>query len=200
MFDTAVLMQVDSLANKGLLSELAAQGAVPIAKALTLVFAGIPLVYFASRLARRFISQHFTAQRGLVAAKIVFYPGLLLIAVSVMRELGFSLAPLLGAAGIMGVAIGFASQTSVSNVISGFFLLGEQPFVVDDVIQIGDTVGRVLSIDTLSVKLRTFDNKFVRLPNESIIKSQVTNLTRFPIRRLDVNVGVAYRDGLLPKS
>ncbi len=46
----------------------------------------------------------------------------------------------------------------------------------------------------LSVKLRTFDNRFVRIPNESIIKTEVTNITRFPIRRLDVAVGVAYKE------
>jgi small-conductance mechanosensitive channel len=79
-------------------------------------------------------------------------------------------------------------------VISGFFLMGEQPFVVGDVIQVGGTTGAVLSIDTLSVKLRTFDNKFVRIPNESLIKSEVTNVTRFPIRRVDLPVGIAYKE------
>lgn len=54
-------------------------------------------------------------------------------------------------------------------------------------------MGEVLSIDLLSVKLRTFDNLFVRIPNESLIKSQVTNMTRFPIRRFDLLVGVAYK-------
>ena len=186
--------QADTIPEAGLLAELTVQGAVPLVKALTLLVIGLPLVYGLSRVARRLVGRHLTPQRGLVAGKVVFYPGLLLIATSIMGQLGFSLAPLLGAAGIMGIAIGFASQTSVSNIISGLFLIGEQPFVVDDVIQVGDTTGQVLSIDTLSVKLRTFDNKFVRLPNESIIKSQVTNLTRFPIRRLDVMVGVAYRE------
>ena len=194
MITPALLMQADSAAAQGVLERIAAQGAVPVAKALTLLVIGIPLVYALSRVARRLVGQQFTPQRGLVAAKVVFYPGVLLIATSVMSELGFSLAPLLGAAGIMGVALGFASQTSVSNVISGFFLIGESPFVVGDVIQVGETTGQVLSIDTLSVKLRTFDNKFVRIPNETLIKSQVTTLTRFPIRRLDVLVGVAYHE------
>lgn len=54
----------------------------------------------------------------------------------------------------------------------------------------------MLAIDLLSVKLRTFDNLFVRIPNESLIKSEVTTLTRFPIRRLDIQVGVAYKEDL----
>lgn len=61
-------------------------------------------------------------------------------------------------------------------------------------IKIGDTTGEVLAIDLLSVKLRTFDNLFVRVPNESLIKSQITNFTRFPIRRLDLQIGVAYKE------
>ena len=108
--------------------------------------------------------------------------------------MGFKLTALLGAAGIAGIAIGFASQTSVSNIISGLFLISEKPFEVGDLIKVDDTKGNVLSIDLLSVKLRTLDNQLVRIPNESLIKNQVTNITRFPIRRFDINVGVAYKE------
>ncbi len=163
-------------------------------RALLLTFVGIPALMGFSRWVRGWVGKKYTPQQGMVAAKAVLYTGVLLIVISVLHQLEFSLAPLLGAAGIVGIAVGFASQTSVSNVISGFFLIGERPFEVDDVVQVGDTVGRVLSIDTLSVKLRTFDNRFVRIPNETIIKSQVTTITRFPIRRLDLNVGVAYKE------
>ncbi len=161
-----------------------------------LVFVGIPLVYLVAGWLRRWITGRSTPQRGMIAHKLTFYTGLAVILVMTLDELGFSLAPLLGAAGILGIALGFASQTSVSNVISGFFLMAEQPFVVDDVIQVGQTTGRVLSIDMMSVKLRTFDNKFVRIPNEQIIKSEVTTITRFPIRRLDLDVGVAYKEDI----
>ena len=56
--------------------------------------------------------------------------------------------------------------------------------------------GEVLSIDLLSVKLRTFDNLFVRIPNETLIKSEVTTLTRFPIRRADLPIGIAYKEDI----
>jgi small-conductance mechanosensitive channel len=92
------------------------------------------------------------------------------------------------------VAVGFASQTSASNLISGLFLLAERPFSVGDIIKVGDTTGEVIGIDLLSVKIRTFDNLFVRVPNESLIKSEVTTLTKFPIRRIDLKIGVAYKE------
>ena len=165
-------------------------------RAAALLFVGIPLVYGLSTWIRRLVGRSSTSQRGLIVGKLLWYGGLGTLIVTALIELGFNLAPLLGAAGILGIALGFASQTSVSNIISGFFLMAEQPFVVDDVIQVGQTVGIVLSIDMMSVKLRTFDNKFVRIPNESLVKSEVTTITRFPIRRVDVMVGVAYKEDL----
>jgi small-conductance mechanosensitive channel len=119
-----------------------------------------------------------------------------LFTASALMEIGFDFGVLLGAAGILTVALGFASQTSASNVISGLFLIGEGPFVVGDIIRVGNTTGEVLSIDLLSVKLRTFDNLYVRIPNETMIKTEVTNLMHFPIRRVDVMVGVAYKEDI----
>ena len=167
-----------------------------LGRAAVLLFVGIPLAYGVAKWVRGWVEQASTPQRGLVVGKLLWYGGLASLIVAALMELGFNLAPLLGAAGIVGIALGFASQTSVSNVISGFFLMGEQPFVVGDVIQLGTTVGTVLSIDMMSVKLRTFDNQFIRIPNETIIKSEVRNITRFPIRRIDVVVGVAYKEDL----
>lgn len=127
---------------------------------------------------------------------IVTYVGTAIVAMAVLGELGVDLKTLLGAAGIVGIAIGFASQTSVSNVISGLFLLGEKPFAVGDVIKIGDKTGVILSIDLMSIKIRTFDNLFIRIPNEKVLNTEVVNVTRFPIRRLDLTVSVAYKEDL----
>jgi small-conductance mechanosensitive channel len=160
------------------------------------LFVGLPVIRTISRFVQRWVTENSHAQRGLVIGKLIWYIGLAGVLVTVMNELGFSLAPLLGAAGILGIALGFASQTSVSNVISGLFLMGEQPFVVGDIVEVGTTKGFVLSIDMMSVKLRTFDNRFVRIPNETIVKSEVVNLTRFPVRRADIRVGVAYKEDL----
>lgn len=170
------------------------EGLKNLLRAGLVILTGIPLTLILSRWARRLVEHRYSAQQGMVAGKVVFYLGFLIILISVLMELGFSLAPLLGAAGIMGIALGFAAQTSVSNVISGFFLMAERPFVVGDLVQVGETQGRILSIDMLSVKLRTFDNRFVRIPNENLVKTEFINLTRFPIRRADITIGVAYKE------
>jgi small-conductance mechanosensitive channel len=167
-----------------------------IARAVFLLVLGFLFASLAKGLVNRVAGKRFSVHLLQLAQRIAYYGALALFVASALRELGFSLAVLMGAAGVLTVAIGFASQTSASNLISGLFLIGERPFEVGDVIRIGNTTGEVLSIDALSVKLRTFDNLFVRIPNETLIKSEVTTLTRFPIRRLDLTLGVAYKEDI----
>ncbi|MDP5134981.1 mechanosensitive ion channel family protein [Rheinheimera baltica] len=163
-------------------------------KAAILLLVGFVVASLASRAVNRFFSKNFSQHHIVLFRKLVYWLLLALFVASALKQLGFSLSVLLGAAGVLSVALGFASQTSASNLISGLFLIGEQPFKLGDTIKVGNTTGEVLSIDLLSVKLRTFDNLFVRIPNETLIKSEVTNLTRFPIRRFDLLLGVAYKE------
>jgi small-conductance mechanosensitive channel len=157
---------------------------------------GFLLVRLLVAFVQRVVMKKATPQRRMVARKIIVYAGFVIVLMTVLAELGVKLTALLGAAGIVGIAVGFASQTSVSNIISGLFLISEKPFAVGDVIRIGTTTGIIQSIDLLSIKLRTFDNLFVRIPNEKILSSEVTNITRFPIRRMDIMLQVSYRDDL----
>lgn len=160
------------------------------------VGAGLLLGRLVGRGLVRMFSDQADAHQAMLLRRISFYTIAGLFVASALTELGFDLGVLLGAAGILTVALGFASQTSASNLISGLFLLGEKPFSIGDIIRVDQTTGEVLSIDLLSAKLRTFDNLYVRVPNETLIKSQITNLSRFPIRRFDVMVGVAYKEDL----
>lgn len=165
-------------------------------RATVLLVIGFFIAKLANRYSLRFIEQIFTKHTSQLVQRGVYYLILMLFVFSALMELGFNLSILLGAASVLTVAVGFASQTSASNFISGIFLMAERSFVIGDIIKVGNTVGEVLSIDLLSVKIRTFDNLFVRLPNESLIKSELTTLTKFPIRRLDMKIGVAYKENI----
>ena len=147
--------------------------------------------------ARRAMKNRVTDQAKMLATKVINYTGITVIVVIVLLEFGINLTPILGAAGILGLAIGIASQASLSNVISGIFLVSEKPFAVKDAIRVGDKSGIVVSIDLLSVKIRTFDNLYIRIPNEKIVSGEVTNVSRYPIRRMDFSISVAYKDDLL---
>lgn len=128
--------------------------------------------------------------------KGIKYAGFVLSALFIFKSLGIDTTAILGAAGIAGIVIGFAAQTTVSSMISGFFLLSEKHFTVGDFIRIDTVFGTVHSVDLLSVKVRTLDNLFVRIPNETIIKGNLINVTRFPIRRLDLTFPVTHKENL----
>ncbi len=169
--------------------------AISYLKAALMVLGGLIIGRLVSGLIGR-ILKHAAAHQLLIFKRFAFYIILGVFVATALVEIGFDIRVLLGTAGILTVALGFASQTSASNFISGLFLLGENPFSVGDVIRVGTTTGEVLSVDLLSVKLRTFDNLFVRVPNEQLIKEEITNLTRFPIRRIDLKLSIAYKDDL----
>jgi small-conductance mechanosensitive channel len=157
---------------------------------------GIPIVKLVLNLLNRLIKNKLSLQSEVLIVRTVKYVFYLILVVMVLNEFGFKISALLGAAGIFGLAIGFASQTSVSNIISGIFLISERPFLIGDVVEVAGKMGIIDSIDLLSIKLKTFDGLYVRIPNETMIKNDVTNLTRFDIRRAQFTVGVAYKEDI----
>ncbi len=167
-----------------------------ILKAALLIVVGLLAARFFGAITTRLLRRRLGSQSVVMVRRLVSYSLVGLFVASAMREAGFDLSVLLGAAGVLTVALGFASQTSVSNIISGLFLIGERAFEVGQTVTIGDVTGEVLVVDWMSVKLRTFNNLMVRLPNETVLKSKIINLSRFPIRRLDQLVGVAYSSDL----
>ncbi|MDF7823352.1 mechanosensitive ion channel family protein [Pontiellaceae bacterium B12227] len=155
---------------------------------------GLPLLRMVGYLIKKGLRKKISEQSIMLITKGVVYTGTTIVILMVLQKCGVNLGTLLGAAGIAGVAIGFASQTSLSNLISGLFLIGEKPFEVGDVLHAGSDHGVVHSVGLLSVQLRTFNNQLIRIPNETLIKSSFTNVTRFPIRRMDIPIGVAYKE------
>jgi small-conductance mechanosensitive channel len=125
-------------------------------------------------------------------SRVIRYSGYALVGVNALTMAGLDVSALLGAAGIAGIAIGFAAQTSVSNLISGIFLLWEKPFQAGDVLSVDAISGEVETIDLLATRIRTFDNQVIRIPNETIIKSNITNITRNPIRRMNLTMTIAH--------
>jgi len=170
--------------------------ALSLLRALVYLVVGALLARLASRLAHKYFQRKPNRQLEMLVRRGIFYVILGAFTIAALGELGFDTTILVAFAGILAIALGFASQTSISNLISGLFLIGERPFEVDDLIQIGNTTGFVMSIDSLSVKLRQRDNVFVRVPNEIILNSEVKTLTRYPIRRIDLAVRVAYKEDL----
>ena len=169
---------------------------VKVSSTVLIVFVVIIIFNLIQLIVGRLLKNRLSPQRTFLVKKGIKYTGFVMIILFLFKNMGLDTSAILGAAGIIGIAVGFAAQTSVSSFISGFFLLSEKPFQVGDAIKVDDLLGEVLSVDLLSVKLRTFDNLYVRIPNETLFKSNVINLTRFPIRRLDLVFSVTYETNL----
>lgn len=144
------------------------------------------------KIVMKVIGTRFNEQVRYMIKKGLDYTGAVVIVMTIFNRLGVNFSALLGAAGIAGIAIGFAAQTSVSNVISGLFVMTERAFKIGDILRVDTVTGVVESFDLLSVRLRTFDNQLVRIPNETIIKANLVNMTHYAFRRFDLRVGVAY--------
>ena len=143
-------------------------------------------------LSKKFLFKKMSMQTQHIIKKAIDYSAFVTIVLTVFHRLGINVSGLLGAAGIAGIAIGFAAQTSVSNIISGLFVITERAFKIGDTIEIADIIGTVQSIDLLSVALKTFDSQYVRVPNETIIKANLINYSHFPFRRVKTELSVSY--------
>ena len=113
---------------------------------------------------------------------------------SVMAQFGFDIVSLVAGLGIVGLAVGFAAQSTLANFIAGITILLEQSFQVGDWIHINDNEGRVVLIALRTTHILTRDNITVIIPNSNVASSEVTNLTSKNFIRFDIRVRIAFED------
>ena len=129
--------------------------------------------------------------------KFINYAVLIAGILIVLPILSVNLSGLLVAGGIMAIVIGFASQSIVTNLISGIFLVFERPLRIDDVVSVGGSdgsVGIVEDIRIISTTIRTFDGVYVRIPNEKVFTNNITNYLENVARRFEYTIGIRYKD------
>jgi len=124
-----------------------------------------------------------------VARILIFFVGVTMI----LSEVGIDLTPLLAAAGLGGLAIGFGAQSLVKDLISGFFILLENSISVGDVVEVAGVSGVVEEIELRTIKLRDLSGNVHVVPNGVIDK--VKNMTK-DYSYYVFNIGVAYRENL----
>ena len=124
--------------------------------------------------------------RYVVAVVVSLVAGML-----VLSELGISLAPILGAAGVAGVAIGFGAQSLVKDFFSGFFILFEDQIRTGDVVKIAGHAGLVEEITLRHTRLRDYDGNVHYVPNGMV--DSVVNMSR-GFAQAVMDIGVAYRE------
>lgn len=157
-----------------------------------LLVIGFPALFFGAYLTEKAFRKRYDSDTARLFKKAILILGVSILAVDILREFDVKLTALLGSAGIAGVALGFALKTSVSNIISGIFVSLEAPFLVGDYIEIDGYCGSVVSFDLLSVKICSPENSYIRIPNEQVLKSNVINHSKYPIKRLSLPIQFPY--------
>jgi small-conductance mechanosensitive channel len=109
----------------------------------------------------------------------------------ILTELGVSVAPVLGAAGVVGIAVGFGAQSLVKDFFTGFFILLENQIRAGDVVEIVGKSGLVEEITLRYVRLRDYEGNVHYVPNGLI--TTVSNMSRSYAHAV-IDIGVAYRE------
>lgn len=168
-------------------------GRVPSWIAGFLVFV---LTIFVAKLAKSAVESRISSQVDeehqdiLILSGRVTYYGTLIFGITIALKIaGMDLTPLLAA---IAFGVGFALRDLIMNFLSGVFILVSRQFTIGDFIKVGDTVGKVMEIQTRATILKAIDGTKVIVPNAELFTSQVVSFTSNPLRRVIVPLYVSY--------
>jgi len=120
----------------------------------------------------------------------LLYVAVILLAV---RALGIEVGSVvLGLSAVIGLILGFGMQDTLTNLAAGVWIAALRPIDMGEVVEVAGKVGKVNAVGIMSTELLTPDNVLITIPNKLVWGNVITNYTRMPTRRVDVNVGVAY--------
>jgi len=131
-----------------------------------------------------------------ILASIARYAGLILTFVVALGQFGIQTTSIIAVLGAAGLAIGLALQGTLSNVAAGIMLLLLRPFGVGDWIEANGISGTVREIGLFSTQIDTFENVYISVPNSSIWSSIIVNHSRHKVRRMDIDIGIAYETNI----
>lgn len=187
----SVLFEPEALGNT--VAELMANLIVGVATFLAYYLCWRLLDAGARLIARRIEADETTRDFVLTILKFVV---LTLGVVNALAAVGVNTASLLTSLGIAGLTIGFAARDALSNMISGLLIYWDRPFVIGDLLEVGDHYGRVDRITLRSTRVITPDGRMLAVPNTEIINKTVASYTNFPHLRIDVPLTVGVGEDL----
>jgi small conductance mechanosensitive channel len=111
-------------------------------------------------------------------------------------QLGINIAAALAGLGVLGIAVGFAAQETIANMIAGFLIFWDRPFKVGDWVTTQDRYGEVRDITLRTTRIRTLDNTYVVIPNKQVIGELLVNHSMYGETRVNVPIGIAYKESI----
>lgn len=117
---------------------------------------------------------------------------MIMLIIGVLKMLGASTDSVVTLASVISLGVSLALQDVISGVANGFLLVTTKPFVEGEYVKIDSVEGKVVSISMFNTVLKTADGIMITIPNSSATKSSIINYNRLPVRRIVINVPVAY--------
>lgn len=142
---------------------------------------------------RRVAPNPFLADLIASAIRFVFVLTGIVIALEMLGA-GALIGAVLGGAGVLGIALGFAMRDTIENYVASIMLSLRQPFRANDWVVIDTFEGRVIRLTSRATILMTLDGNHLRIPNSTVFKAVILNYTRNPQRRFDFDLGIDAED------
>ncbi len=171
-------------------------GAGDVVLAVLVFLASILIAVVLRRLLVRVVDREADRHLGRVVGRFLSLVVVAVGAVFALDVVGVAIGPLLGALGVGGIALAFAAQDILANLVSGVLLQIRHPFRIGEQIRSGDYEGVVDDINLRTVELTTYDGLTAYLPNAEVLRNPIINFTRTPSSRTELDVGVAYATDL----
>lgn len=111
-------------------------------------------------------------------------------------QLGINVGAALAGLGVVGLTIGFAAKDSLSNIMAGFLIFWDKPFHVGEWVTVGSHYGKIAEITMRTTRVQTRDNKWVVIPNATVIDQILVNHSTNGSTRLQIPVGIGYSDDI----
>lgn len=187
----------DIIDYQALLATIA--GYIPQIIAALLILLAFRLVFQATHTPIKRVLERIGLERPVIKLMIdSVYKYLLMIVGFLMAasQLGIDVGALLAGLGVVGIAIGFAAQDSLSNIIAGFIIFLDKPFTVGDWIEVEEHYGKVWEITMRSTRIQTLNHTYVVVPNKTIIDVMMVNHSKYGKTRVEVPVGIAYKESI----
>lgn len=110
----------------------------------------------------------------------------------ILQNLGYSILSLMAGFGLGGAALAIASKDTVANLFGSIVIFFDKPFQIGDWIEMGDLEGTVEDVGLRTIRVRTFANSLVTVPNARFTTSTVNNWSKMKKRRVKMNIGISY--------
>jgi len=173
-------VQIDPLLQKVIISAVTLIGSYIIYEIIS---------HFLKRIGKRLDTDLTVIQ---VLKEIFKYTIIALAITLILKVWGLDVGPLILSLGIVGIAVGFAARDTLSNFISGMFILAEKSFRVGDTIEISGQRGKIQKMGFRVTTMTTPDNKVITVPNSAFSKTPYLNFTTMDTRRVDLKINISY--------